>query len=227
VSHAGPEGHVTYRGTVHALATGLLVAAGVSAIGNWIAVARGSSVGIYVCKPLTLVLMIAAALALDPTSDATRTWFVVALVLSLLGDVFLMLPRDAFIPGLVSFLLAHIAFIVGLWVDGIGFLALALGLALAAIAVLVVGSRIIRAVRASEHPEMAAPVGAYMTVISLMVASAAGTQEVLAIGGASLFFCSDALIAWERFVKARGWHRLAIIVTYHLAQAGLTLSLLN
>ena len=36
VDHTGAEGHVTYRGTVNALATGLLVAAGLSAVGNWI-----------------------------------------------------------------------------------------------------------------------------------------------------------------------------------------------
>ena len=116
----GAERHVTYRDTVHALATGLLVAAGVSAVGNWIAVARGSTVGIYVFKPLTLVLMIAAALALDPTSDAARAWFVVALVFSLLGDVFLMLPTDAFVAGLSSFLLAHVAYVVGLNQDSAG-----------------------------------------------------------------------------------------------------------
>jgi hypothetical protein len=47
-----------------------------------------------------------------------------------------------------------------------------------------------------------------------------------AIAGAALFFTSDALIAWDRFVSPRAWHGLAIIVTYHVAQAGLTLSLI-
>ena len=36
-----------------------------------------------------------------------------ALVLCLAGDVFLMLPADRFVPGLASFLLAHLAFTVG------------------------------------------------------------------------------------------------------------------
>jgi uncharacterized membrane protein YhhN len=201
--------------------------AAAAAIGDWVAVARKDTRLEYVCKPLTMVFLVWVAAAVDVDASSVRKWFIAALMLSLLGDVFLMLPRDVFIPGLVSFLLAHVAFIVGLWTDGVGFLAFALGLALAAIAVLVVGSRIIRAVRGGEHPEMAAPVGAYMTVISLMVASAIGTEEALAIVGASLFFCSDALIAWERFVRAHPWHRLAIIVTYHLAQVGLTLSLVT
>jgi uncharacterized membrane protein YhhN len=194
---------------------------------DWLAVSRQRKPLEYVCKPATMVALIGAALALTPDDPTPRAWFVAALALSMLGDVFLMLPRDVFIPGLVSFLLAHVAFIAGLWVDGIDFLAFAIGLAGAAIAVVLVGGRIISALRGSEHPEMAAPVGAYMTVISVMLASAVGTTEPLAIGGASLFYCSDALIARERFVEPRRWHRLAIIVTYHLAQAGLTLSLIR
>ena len=72
---------------------------------------------------------------------------------------------------------------------------------------------------------MTGPVIAYMTVISLIVASAIGTGEGLAIGGAGLFYCSDTLIAWNRFVRPRRWFPLAIIVTYHAGQAGLVLSL--
>jgi uncharacterized membrane protein YhhN len=47
----------------------------------------------------------------------------------------------------------------------------------------------------------------------------------LAVGGAALFFASDTLIAWNRFVRPRPWMPLAIIVTYHVGQAGLVLSL--
>jgi uncharacterized membrane protein YhhN len=204
-----------------------LCLAAAAAVGDWVAVTREDKRLEYVCKPLTMVFLVCVAAAVDVDASSVRNWFIAALMLSLLGDVFLMLPKDVFIPGLVSFLLAHVAFIVGLWTDGISFLPFALGLALAALAVLVVGSRIIRAVRGGDHPEMGMPVAAYMSVISVMVASAIGTEEALAIVGASLFFCSDALIAWERFVRVHSWHRLAIIVTYHLAQVGLTLSLVT
>ena len=59
------------------------------------------------------MLLIGCALALDPDDDAVRTWFVAALVLCLIGDVFLMLPQDLFVFGLASFLLGHLAYIVG------------------------------------------------------------------------------------------------------------------
>ena len=65
------------------------------------------------------MLLIACALALDPDDPAVRAWFVAALVLSLAGDVFLMLPQDLFVFGLGSFLLGHIAYIVGMHVDGV------------------------------------------------------------------------------------------------------------
>jgi uncharacterized membrane protein YhhN len=212
---------------VNGVAWLFLGAAAVAAVGDWVAVQTGKKTVEYVCKPLTIILLMGFAATVDVDDGAVRGWFVAALALSMLGDVWLMLPRDLFVPGLVSFLLAHVAFIVGLWIDGVSFLGLALGAAFAAFAVLVVGGRVLRGVRAGDDPAMAVPVAVYMAVISVMVATAVGTEESLAIGGATLFFCSDALIAWERFVHPRGWHRLAIIVTYHLAQAGLTLSLIT
>jgi hypothetical protein len=45
--------------------------------------------------------------------------------------------------------------------------------------------------------------------------------------GASLFFASDSLIAWNRFVRPRAWAPVAIMVTYHLGQAGLVTSLVR
>ena len=208
-------------------ATVCLVLAALAAVGDWIAVHRERKPLEYVCKPLTLALLVALAVLLDVDDGAVQAWFVAALVLSLLGDVFLMLPQDLFIAGLASFLLAHVAFVIGLWVDGQSGTAFAVGIAVALVAIAFVGRRVLRSVRQGEHRDMAAPVAVYMAVISTMLASAVGTLEPLAIGGAALFYTSDALIAWERFVAPRPWHRLAIIVTYHLGQAGLTLSLLT
>lgn len=205
----------------------LLGAASLVAVGDWIAVHLRAKPLEYVCKPLTMVLLIGLAASIDVDDGSARAWFIAALVLSMLGDVFLMLSRELFVAGLASFLLAHLAFIAGLWARGVSGYGFAIGVLLAAIAVAVVGLRIVRAVRAGDHPDLALPVTAYMIAISLMVASAIGAGEAFAIGGAALFFCSDALIAWERFVRSRPWHRLAIIVSYHAAQAGLTLSLIS
>jgi alkenylglycerophosphocholine hydrolase len=102
---------------------------------------------------------------------------------------------------------------------------LLIGLVIVAVAVVVLGRRIVAGVAEGSEPELVVPVAAYIGAISLMVASAIGTTVALAIVGASLFYVSDALIAWTRFIKDLKWGRLSIIVTYHLAQFALVLSL--
>jgi uncharacterized membrane protein YhhN len=58
-----------------------------------------------------------------------------------------------------------------------------------------------------------------------MVASALASGVPLAATGAVLFMVSDTLIAWNRFVRPLEWAPITIIVTYHLAQAALVVSL--
>src|SRR4029079_9678171 len=103
----------------------------------------------------------------------------------------------------------------------------AVGLVVVAIGVATVGLRVVNGVRRGEHAELTGPVVAYMGAISIMVASAFGTHRPLAIVGALLFYASDALIAWNRFIEPKPWGEVAIIVTYHLGQIGLALSLLG
>lgn len=202
----------------------LLAIAAVCAVIDWVAVRFDHRPVEYVFKPLTLVMLTATALALDPFDGTVRTWFVIALVLSLVGDVFLMLPQDRFIPGLVAFLLAHVAYVVGMVVAGLDPLAVVAGLAVIAAAGASVGQRVIIGVRRTA-PGMLGPVLAYMGVISAMVVCAVGTGRALTIAGALFFYASDALIAWGRFVQPKAWGRLAVMVTYHVGQALLVLSL--
>ncbi len=204
----------------------LLLALALAAAGlDWVAVHQEQKALEYVCKPLTLVLLIGSALALHPDDDAVRAWFVAALVLCLIGDVFLMLPHDLFVLGLGSFLLGHVAYIVGMHVDGVDGPRFLVGVVIVMAMLAVIGTRILRGVRAGPDPGLAGPVVAYMFVISAMVASAIGVGHPAGVLGASLFYASDALIAWNRFIGETRHGRLAIIITYHLAQVGLVLSL--
>jgi len=203
----------------------LLAFALTAAVFDWLAVHQEQRSLEYLCKPLTLLLLIGCALTLDPADDAVRAWFVAALVLSLLGDVFLMLPRDLFVFGLGSFLLGHVAYIVGMHVEGVDGARFMVGIVVVAVALAVLGTRILRGVRAGPDPSLAGPVVAYMAVISAMVASAIGVGDAVLVAGAALFYASDALIAWNRFVSETTHSRVAIMITYHLAQVGLVLSL--
>lgn len=195
------------------------------AAGDWIAVATGRKPLEYLCKPATMVALIAAALTLDASDDPRRIAFVVALLLSAAGDVFLMLPRDRFVAGLAAFFAAHIAYIVGFRLDDpASGLDLLVPAAAVLVVIAVVGTRIMRAVR-DRSPALAGPVAGYIAVISVMVASAVATREPLAAAGAVVFMASDTLIAWNRFVQKLPWAPVAIMVTYHLGQAGLVASL--
>jgi uncharacterized membrane protein YhhN len=205
----------------------LLGVAGLLAVGDWVAVALQSKPLEYVCKPGALAALIGVALTLDPRYGDVRAWFVVALALSLAGDLFLMLPADRFVAGLASFLLAHVAYLVGLTRHG----GSAAALLLAAIPVVAVagllGARFLRAARTGGHQELTGPLIAYMAVIAAMVTCALASGNALAAVGAVLFMASDARIAETRFVGSRNWAPVVIMVTYHLGQAGLTVSLVH
>jgi len=208
----------------------LLALTAVFAVVDWFAVVTGRRVVEYAAKPATTAGLIGVALAVDPVHAAMRTAFVIALVLSLAGDVFLMLPRDAFVPGLASFLLAHLAYIVGFGIGPGDGTELAVGAAITAVVAVPLGVRLLRKVRGA-NAALFVPVAAYVTVILAMVACATGWGNAWAVVGAWLFFASDALIGETRFVRPgsdrRPSWRLAVIVTYHLGQAGLVLSLVH
>jgi uncharacterized membrane protein YhhN len=169
--------------------------------------------------------LIGVALTIDPVEPTVRAWFVVALVCSLAGDVFLLDDRR-FVAGLVAFLLAHIAYTVGLvlaedW-SGRSF---ASGAVLMLVVGASVGRRIIRGAE-RESPVLGGAVIAYLVAISLMFAAAGATGNPWTVVGAALFVTSDTILGWRRFVGEARWMPVAIMVTYHLGQAGLVASLL-
>jgi uncharacterized membrane protein YhhN len=197
----------------------------VIAVVDWLAVSIDNRVLEYIFKPLTMVALVCVALSLDPTSDAARVLLVIGLLLSMAGDIFLMLPSDLFVPGLASFLLAHVAYVVALALLGVSVGGLLTGAAVAGIAALVVGRRVVDGAAATDAA-LRVPVIAYMGAISTMVIFAFGTGGVFAIGGALLFFVSDAVLGWTRFVHQFERSRQVVIVTYHLGQVGLVLALI-
>lgn len=211
----------------------LAIAIGVGSL-DWIAVFFRYKPADYVLKPATLALMIAAAVVWHPLG-ADRQWVftVGALGLSLAGDVFLMLPKDLFLLGLAAFLGGHLAYIAAF--DPLAEPVLA-GAVLGGL--LVAGGIYLRVLYRNMPERTRAkyriPVAAYFLAISVMVGSAASllarpgipkAASVSAAVGAVLFLVSDALIGWRRFVRPFRNVDLAIIVLYHLGQAGLVLGL--
>jgi uncharacterized membrane protein YhhN len=215
----------------------LLVVTLGAAVADWIAVATGNKRAEYVLKPLTLALLLAAAATFRGGEPFARwTFTLAALAFSLLGDVMLMLPRDLLRGGLAAFLVAHLAYIAAfnpslppvLPTLPVGLVLLAFGAGLF--------FRMRTGMILHGHAGLVPAVGAYVFVICAMVASAVGTagrrdwnvrSSALAIVGAGLFFVSDALIGWTRFVGEVRWGRVLVMVAYHLGQIGLVLGLLG
>lgn len=207
---------------------GVLIAMGVVtvvlAVVDWVAVWRRLPVLRWFTKPGTMVALIVVAVLLDPADPAIRAWFVAALVLSLAGDVFLMLPEKWFVAGLGSFLLAHVAYVAGLLLAFRSGWWLTAGLVLVAGFATWVGRKVLTAV-AEADSALVGPVVAYIAVISAMVVVAFGTGSGWAIAAALLFYGSDSLLAWDRFVESLRLGPLAVMVTYHLAQVSFVVSL--
>jgi len=207
--------------------------AAVFAVLDWVACARRETSPAwqrveYVCKPATLAALVVAALLLDPAAGAgaRRAWFVAALVFSLVGDVLLMLPREQFVGGLAAFLVAHLCYVAGFWTDGpsaLPFLACAV---LVALVFAALARQILPGARRAD-PALVGPVGGYMVVIGVMLATALAIGNWLAGVGAALFAASDSMIAWNRFVRRFPGAAVGIMVTYHLGQAALVASLLR
>jgi uncharacterized membrane protein YhhN len=203
----------------------LFGAAAAVAVVNWWARTREDRRVEYVTKPAVTALVGLAALTLTPANPAMRWWFVAGFVACLAGDVLLMLPRERFVAGLAAFLVAHVLFAVGFLVPGdLALAAALLGLAVVVVGTVTVGATIVRAAAASSST-LGVAVAAYVGVISAMVLAGFAHAATWGVIGALAFYASDTLLGLDRFVAPLAVAPVAVMATYHLALAGLLLSL--
>jgi len=207
-------------------ATAFLAAASLAAVTDWFAVGAGKRRLEYAAKPAVMVALIGVAVFLNPADVTERSLFVLALTFGLLSDVFLMLPQDLFLAGLGAALVEHLAYIAGFRTRDLHVGLLVVAAAVALLSAAAIYPPIHRALR-REQPRLVVPVIAYLAVFVVMVASAGGTGSLVALAGALLFLYSDAILAWNRFVRPLPYGRLVNIVPYHLGEALLVLSLLT
>jgi uncharacterized membrane protein YhhN len=181
---------------------------------------------VYLAKPATTTLILVMALVAPQSVSAFyQTVIVVGLLFSLAGDIFLMLPQDRFMAGLVSFLLAHLWYSVafGSQIDwpllsiwGLPVVVFAIG---------------IYRLLLPHLGKLRLPVLAYMVIISLMAWLAITLfmqrQEewtLWAALGAILFVVSDSTLALNRFRKPFWSAQLIVLGTYYGAQWLIALS---
>jgi len=177
----------------------------------------------FKARPVIKAVMATALAAYCLAVPQPPLWIMAAgFMLSALGDFLLDWPDDKyFLPGLIAFLCAHLAFIIALapYVMPVSDLAAwqyAASAALIGISIIFYG----RLYKALPAP-LRLPVLVYTGVIALMglvtlntALSAAG----VIITGAILFILSDMILATARFIKPFKGHMHLNWLTYSLGQ---------
>ncbi len=190
-----------------------------------------------VAKP-AVMLCLFAWLALTAGLHGALLWFGLGVLFSLAGDVALIFSDRFFLVGLVAFLFAQIAYVMGFntplpKTSAIWSLGMAVVLGVGAVRVI---RPIVAGVRAQGQPRLVAPVVVYSVVITLMLLSALltlfrpewrSTPALLVSVGAFLFYLSDIVLAWNRFVAPIRRGRVLNIGLYHLGQIAIVAGVIS
>ncbi|EGU19299.1 lysoplasmalogenase [Vibrio mimicus] len=192
-----------------------------------ITIDRGPRWLFYLSKPTPILLMALTIIASTDPMPVFAWWIVAGLLLSALGDILLMHPKDKFVPGLLVFLLAHIAYTIGFstTITAFTWWPPAIWSAMGILAFLLLLPNLGR---------IALPVAGYIAVIVLMASAATeywlgytSHASRLALMGAAMFILSDLVLAIDRFRSSSQFSRHVVMFTYYSAQSLLTLSVIR
>lgn len=177
----------------------------------------------FIFKPLTMLLIISIALLnISAPPDFYQKMIVAGLILSTVGDVFLIEQDRFFIHGLISFLLGHFCYVAAFWTapnlpSGIFYL-------------LYVASFLI--VLWKNLGKLKIPVIVYAATIALMswlafslYLKSTDAKFLFAFLGSLVFVVSDSLLAYNKFKKPFALAHPLILGTYFLAQWLIALSI--
>lgn len=162
-------------------------------------------------------------------------WIFAALVFCFIGDLvlqFAALAQIYFIFGLVSFLAAHVCYILGFFAEG-GFKIKLNGLFLKKSIVPILAGTSIFLVLWPHLGKLRIPVFLYTFVIAGMAVVAQNRSKVgrksfiLVAVGAWVFIISDAVLAYNKFVEEVPFASILIMSTYAVANFLLLMGLLQ
>lgn len=218
-----------FPGGIEGLANGTLILSGALAAVYGAVVAHPPSLRRSVVKTASVAL-----LALLAAIEGGPALLVLALALSAAGDAFLSRDGEpAFLGGLASFLLAHVAYVALFAIEGGGVEALAASPARIAAAAAMAGAVgfLLHRLLPSVPGGLRAPVLAYSAAILGMGIAALTLDSLAVIAGAVLFMASDALLAVGRFMFRPGsphhsWQAPLVWALYYLGQLAIALGLL-
>lgn len=198
---------------------------------DWYAAWKENRYLLLIAKPLTVIFMMLWSMHVSGWQGG-MLFFGLGLIFSLGGDVALLFSSRWFLLGLSSFLLAHVMFIVGFNQQMAPFSFFSAGLA---ILVGLSGARVLKLIRSgiAKMPgakKMLPASMVYGSALAIMLLSAMLTffndlwnveAASFATAGAFLFFLSDTMLGYDRFVKKFPHARFWVHITYHLGLFGI------
>jgi len=189
----------------------------------------------YVTKPLIVILLFIYCVQVAKEKIKSFSFLLTALLFSLLGDIFLLFDAknpNLFIFGLISFLIAHIFYILlFIQIKKINqplqkpYWWLILLVCCYTISLFLLLSPTLGSLKI--------PVLIYASVLSVMFLSSVHAFNIsqpagkLCIAGAGLFVISDSLLAINKFYQPFAFAGLVVMLTYSLAQLFIVLGVLR
>lgn len=198
---------------------------------DWASTWKGWEKRLYVAKPAVMIFLIIWSIQLTGWNDE-MLWFGIALVLSLIGDILLMMNPRYFMFGGAAFLLAHISYLVGFNQSPVPFtISVMVVAALVGFFAASVFKRIRAGIMQVPHSKrFLTALSLYGITLTLMMLSALLTlfkedwllmPAVISTTGAVLFYASDTMLVYDRFVRRFDHAQSYVHLTYHLAQFAL------
>lgn len=180
---------------------------------------RGWPRGKALYKLVASTAFVALAWQLGATTTAYGRWILLALVLSWIGDALLLSSRGRwFLPGIGSFLLAHVVFAVAFARQPMSAPGLLAGIVLMGGLGLVVVAWLWRHLQPFYRVAVAAYVVAIVAMGAVATAVSAASGAWMLAGGAWGFAVSDISVARDRFVTPGFINRAWGLPLYYAAQ---------
>jgi uncharacterized membrane protein YhhN len=195
---------------------------------NWFAIWFNRAIVNFASKPAIIIALL-GWLVTTTHLNVPAIWFGIGLVFALAGDTLLLFKGKVFLFGMLAFILTHIMYIIGFNQSAFEINPAIILLTMTSFTLWIILYSNLRrkALSSSEYRQLEIPLIFYNLVILLMVISSLMTNfrsdwspaaSILVSCGALLFFFSDALLAFDRFITPLPTARLWKRVTYQLGQ---------
>ena len=191
----------------------------IAAAGAVVAAVAGAPVWAVWGTKIAVILLL-LLLAASGSPGRYRTFILIGLLASAVGDLIFLVPGDLFLAGVACFFVAHLCYIAA-FTPGVG----RHGASIARLVYATLGVAMLAALWPVLDPVLRGALAVYGLALILMAGQAAArwgkvkSAAARSAGiGAALFFLSDGMLALDRFRAHFPGARAAVLITYYLAQ---------